>query len=483
MAAACAAGGGFMDEFAYPPLHLEPGLWAARGIATPHETWEGGDVEAKQQELRARACTAFRMTGTALDQVDEPAPKPLRLLDGRLGWHCRNVAGLYTSCIGPSFFANALQQGITLFEPFGGMCAGLEMCLRNGIRVNRYLYVDKDRMVQSVASTRMQQLSHQYPSLFTPAAFRDAFALPQQVGMVNADRLLAAGARDGSQWLVVGGWECQDLSPAGLCRGLEGPHSSTYYDLLRLVGILQQLQLSCPPGYLLENTALQHNYRSRAIREEQFKQICDAFGEPVCFDAAQVGAYAHRLRNYWSNLAPVGKLGLVLQHMQGPAERRVQDILDPGRSVQPVMRNDSFPYFSANVKGQPMRALPTLVAYQGSMAFKDRRQGCLYDAGQDRWMEPNPDERERALGYLTGTTGAYGVSDRHLHEVTGRCMDAWALEAFMAASMVVSVQFDLAGSVSGFVDNSLGKSRVLLTTTPPLNTEEFKRCTLRVLRL
>eukprot|EP00882_Tetradesmus_deserticola_P016711 GHRQ01017866.1.p2 GENE.GHRQ01017866.1~~GHRQ01017866.1.p2 ORF type:complete len:125 (-),score=5.18 GHRQ01017866.1:471-845(-) len=37
---------------------------------------------------------------------------------------------------GPTFFHNAREQGITLFEPFGGLGAGLEMILRHGIRVN-----------------------------------------------------------------------------------------------------------------------------------------------------------------------------------------------------------------------------------------------------------------------------------------------------------------------------------------------------------
>jgi len=40
--------------------------------------------------------------------------------------------------LGATLFDAALKQGVVLFEPTGGLCAGLEACLLNGIRVNRY---------------------------------------------------------------------------------------------------------------------------------------------------------------------------------------------------------------------------------------------------------------------------------------------------------------------------------------------------------
>ena len=36
-------------------------------------------------------------------------------------------------------FFTASQKGVILYEPFGGLCAGLEMILRCGIPVNKYL--------------------------------------------------------------------------------------------------------------------------------------------------------------------------------------------------------------------------------------------------------------------------------------------------------------------------------------------------------
>ena len=84
------------------------------------------------------------------------------------------------------------------------MCAGLEVCLRNGVRVSRYVYVDKDRGAQTTARDCMMQLSQKYPTLFSPRSYQEAIALPQHVWFISTDRLGAAGAIDGSQWLVVG---------------------------------------------------------------------------------------------------------------------------------------------------------------------------------------------------------------------------------------------------------------------------------------
>jgi hypothetical protein len=36
------------------------------------------------------------------------------------------------------------HQALTVLELFGGLCAGLEACLRNGLVVQRYVYVDRD---------------------------------------------------------------------------------------------------------------------------------------------------------------------------------------------------------------------------------------------------------------------------------------------------------------------------------------------------
>ena len=62
---------------------------------------------------------------------------------------------LCMNTVAATFFANA-QKGIVLYEPFGGLCAGLEMVLRCGIPVARYLYSDIDPVAQDLAQVRME---------------------------------------------------------------------------------------------------------------------------------------------------------------------------------------------------------------------------------------------------------------------------------------------------------------------------------------
>ena len=69
-----------------------------------------------------------------------------------------------------------------LLELFGGICAGLEMVLRNGVSVLSYIYVDKDPVCRSIASHRIRQLMAQFPHLLPASAVEHAFTqLPQDV--------------------------------------------------------------------------------------------------------------------------------------------------------------------------------------------------------------------------------------------------------------------------------------------------------------
>ena len=69
---------------------------------------------------------------------------------------------LNTAAVSATFFPAAYAQGIVLYEPFGGMCAGLEMVLRNGFRVNQYIYSDTDAAVRKIKQTNKQP--HTTPS-------------------------------------------------------------------------------------------------------------------------------------------------------------------------------------------------------------------------------------------------------------------------------------------------------------------------------
>jgi hypothetical protein len=54
--------------------------------------------------------------------------------------------------------------------------------------------------------------------------------------------------------------------------------------------------------------------------------------EPLLLDAAQCGSYAHWLRNYWTNLAPLLVLQLVLRYIIKDPNMQVFHILDDQNS-------------------------------------------------------------------------------------------------------------------------------------------------------
>jgi hypothetical protein len=175
-----------------------------------------------------------------------------------------------------------------------------------------------------------------YPHLLALEAFLHAFdTLPADVQRVDTAALLHAGAGDGGQWLVIAGWpRNKDLSAAGTGRGLGGSRSGLFYDTLRIVGTLQQLQADVPPANILENTHMQSDNNHAFVRQQSFPAICSALGAPVALDAARCGAYAHRLRNFWSNIACPHAVQAVGDGLERGPGRYASAVLDEGHSAQ-----------------------------------------------------------------------------------------------------------------------------------------------------
>ena len=352
------------------------------------------------------------------------------------------------------------RAGITLYEPFGGLCAGLEMTLRNGFQVQHYLYSDTDPAAQHVMQHRLRQLSELYGShLFPPTAYNHLMGpvenfnapghqenrgrvLPMDVTTITEQHLINAGALEGDQWFVVAGWECQDLSPAGACAGLEGSRSSTFYPLMRILSTLQRLQPSCPPAYIIENTAMQVGKNAEKLAGD-FTTICNQLGEPVLLDAARVGAGAHRLRNYWTNLADSALVMTVLDTVHRDPTVTLHDrVLEPGRSPQRCFKRTMAPMYAADIQGEGLRVLPTLMATVNSYAFRDGGLGMVIDNATGKLVPLTIGERERALGYATGCTAAPALGTGKSayisrHKITGRCMDAHAMMYLLAVSMAI----------------------------------------------
>ena len=352
-------------------------------------------------------------------------------------------AFLNGTSMGTDFWHATRNDGIVLLETFAGIATGLEMCIRNGIKVQRYLYCDKDPVAKRVAQHRAWLLHEEFPTLLPTEALAHAFhALPDDIHHITHSLLATLVKEEGPvQWFYVAGWECQDLSPAGVGRGLAGNHSSTFYACVNVIRDLQILLPDCQPAYLLENTYMQVARATPQVQAD-FQFLCKTLGNPVSFDATQVGSLAHRMRNYWTNLAPAQILQRVFSTIIPDAyAMRVQDVLEPDRVPAPVLNPSVAPQFPVHPYGYngPRRALPTLVATPGSYAFHPGKVGSIFDELLGAWTEPLAIERERAMGFTPGTTDV-NISETQRRTLLGRCMDINAVTSLVAVAAQLAIR-------------------------------------------
>jgi hypothetical protein len=290
--------------------HQQPGTL----LQHPARAWP---QQLLEQAARAWSAAACRAPIPAAAAAVNTQPLTGQYLEPADQAGVRRTTQLNTASVASTFFPAATQQGVVLYEPFGGLCAGLEMALRAGFRVVAYYYSDTDPKAQQVARHRLQQLQQLYPAQLPAAALVNTFStFPADVQLVSTSILRQAASRHiGVQWLVVAGWPCQDFSRAGRSAGLRGSRAQLLHDIVRIVGTLQQLTPLQPPGYLLENVPMQE-HNSTQIAQADYSQICSVIGPPVTVDAAHFGSLAHRVRNFWCNLCTPKQLAGALAQAQ-----------------------------------------------------------------------------------------------------------------------------------------------------------------------
>ena len=341
----------------------------------------------------------------------------------------------------------AVKHGITLVDVCGGIGTALEATLQSGIPVQHYVYADSNTAAQQVAHARAKALQEEFPHLLAADALATSpYTIPQDVRLWTAELALHIhehAATNNSPILVVAGWPCQDLSAAGLQRGLDGDRSSLIGPISRWVAALldhnnssrlAHLNHAAPVAYLLENVAFQHNWKSKTISKEQFDTITEALGPPVTFDAAACGSAAHRTRNFWSSLGcpMVTQAAFDLLHQQAAQAApltSLADILDVAHEAPIAASSDKHPQVLCNQQGKPVRCLPTLMSFPGSRAFRPGRNGCLRNIETGAWEEPTAEERERCMGLATGVTALPGYTQRQRCEMLGASIDLNALVA------------------------------------------------------
>jgi hypothetical protein len=410
------------------------------GASTEHQrlcqvaqVWPAPVLQQAAAEWVARACRVD-VPPPARAAAGAPFPGSYQGTPDALG--IKSTLQISTVPVASTFYPAALQDGIVLLELCGGMSAGLEATLRAGFVVQQYLYCDTDPKAQAVAAHRVWQLQQQYPAQLSAQALAGAFtALPADIRQVES-RHLAAAARQATarQWLVVAGWPCQDFSMAGPSVGLAGRRAQLIYELVRIVGTLQQLQPHLPPAYLLENVAFQLHGTQR-ISHGDFQQVCSVIGHPVLLDAAQFGSLAHRLRNWWTNMVHPKQLAGAAYQVIRPPGRSVQLVLPPHRTACPVYQGDQPPYYLCNQVGQTRSAWPTLMSRHSSYAFRPQQPGSVLDSsgpGKPCWDEPTAVEREVSMGFLPGSTAAEGLTGRGRCALLGQAMDANTLQGILA---------------------------------------------------
>jgi len=301
--------------------------------------------------------------------------------------------------------------------------------------VRRYFYVDIDPIARQVAASRMKEFTTRFPQQFATTAWKASFTfLPSDIQLIQKKHMELLGPVD----LIISGWECQGFSAAGFREGLNDTRSGLFTDMVQLITWAQSIFPTL--GYVIENTPSQLDQREKV--QEHYTLVKHYLGEPLLLDATQCGSYAHRLRNWWTNLAPLSVLQLALKYtIRGP-NLQVSHILDDQSSCQPVTRQEKPPWFPANIIGKPRGAWPTFVSFPGAHAFQGDGPGLVYRHASATWDEPSPEERERAMGFQAGTTSHTKVTRLERNALLGRGMDlnslTWLLVTCVLFQMYIT---------------------------------------------
>jgi site-specific DNA-cytosine methylase len=403
------------------------------------------------EEALAYTCSAAEQLDSASLQI--PArhfkdPSPPWHTPRELSEHCLQIVadlGLgHTPSTSPLFsFAQPIRwqpppEGIILVELFGGIGTGLAAVLEVGLRVKKYIHVDNGYTANRAVRHHIQQLLLRYPTQLPASSVHGCCGqLPQDVTLISDEDLRRLGHID----LLIAGWPCQGHSRAGAGQGLNDPRSSLFADLMRLTQWWFTHQ-STPPGYIFENVPSLGDTRQKVVNDGKY--ISQLLGTPTFVDAAALGSYAHRPRWFWTNLVPSHVLSGALARIPRPVNRKVDDILDDHRVSLAVFKDDTIPLALINKVGIPRGALPTFVTYPQSFAFRSRGPSMVWDSRSQTHDEPTADERERAMGFPTGTTAAHGLQEGQRRFLLGQAMDlntmVWIIGICLAAQQCMDGQ-------------------------------------------
>jgi hypothetical protein len=277
--------------------------------------------------------------------------------------------------------------------------------------------VEKDEIVKRASLRHVALLMHKHLDLLCISAVQAYHhQLPHDVSLLGAQDLTRVGEVN----LVIAWWPCQGHSTANKSGGLQDHQSTMFLKMIQVICHLQDNQVHSP-AYILKNVPLLGDARSRVVAS--MHQVQQWLGPAVLLDMASVGSRAHRPRLWWTNLMPPGVLKVAYSQVIRPEGLIMDDILDASRRSQVVECNDLPPLGVVNKVGSPWAALPTLVSFIASHAYRQGGSGLVWDERLHQLVEPNADEREHAMGFPTGTTAVPGFSEATRRQLLGQEID------------------------------------------------------------
>jgi hypothetical protein len=326
----------------------------------------------------------------ALRQVE--ATPPLITLEGYTGVKPLNhdIVGVLSAAGGP---------GLVVVELCAGIMGSTEALIRFGVKIAKLHACEIDPKARAVALARLEVLSRIWPDRLPTAAFENCFAfLPQNIKLINNSHVHGLGHVD----LIICGFPCQGFSRAsGQAQGHRDPRSAVFLDMIHLVQLIIRRHGNC--GWMFENVDATDHPDLR-VRQEYNEVVKGALGQGIAFDAIAVHSYAHRHRRFWTNPIPSSLLHEMVKkrfEKRSPVQT-VQEVLGPRRLAQKAQHAGAPGPHSVNIVGQTLRAFATFVTFKDSHAYTAGAQSLVVT--RSGLEAPTADERERAMGFSTGTT-------------------------------------------------------------------------------
>ncbi len=110
--------------------------------------------------------------------------------------------------------------------------------------------------------------------------------------------------------LIILGWEWQGFSATRFGEGLNDISFGLFMDMVRLITSTQSISRML--SYVIENTPSRLDQREKV--QEHYTLLKHYLEKSLLLHAAQCDSYAHRLHNWWTNLALPSFLQLALRY-------------------------------------------------------------------------------------------------------------------------------------------------------------------------